>query len=84
VDENVDHAEVRHRLAALLKTLKINQREVVMLRYILGYTVKEAAELCGVPVETARSRLRKGRARLKQKVMADPLLKEWVQEWIMQ
>jgi RNA polymerase sigma-70 factor, ECF subfamily len=82
VDENVGRVEVRRRLTALLKTLKINQREVVLLRYIHGYTVKEAAELCGIPLETARGRLKKGRAKLKKKVLADPLLSEWVEEWI--
>ena len=82
VDENASRVEVRHRLTALLKTLKVSHREVVLLRYIHGYTIKEAAELCGIPLETARGRLKKGRAKLRKKVMADALLRNWVEEWI--
>jgi RNA polymerase sigma-70 factor (ECF subfamily) len=81
-DEHADRAEVRCRLTALLQALKLSQREVVLLRYVHGYTIKEAAELCGIPVETARGRLKKGRLKLKKKVVTDPLLKEWVKEWI--
>ncbi len=81
-DDTAGREEVRDRLAALVQTLKIKQREVVLLRYIHGYTNKEAAELCGIPVETARDRLKKGRAALKKKVLMDPLLKEWIQEWV--
>ena len=84
MDENAGRAEVRERLTALLRMLKLSQREVVLLRYIHGYTIKEAADLCGIPVETARGRLKKGRAKLKKKVLSDPLLREWVQEWIKQ
>jgi RNA polymerase sigma-70 factor (ECF subfamily) len=81
-EELTGRAEVRQHLATLISALKLKQREVVLLRYVHGYTNKETAELCGIPLETARDRLKKGRAALKKKVMADPLLKEWVREWI--
>lgn len=83
-EETAGRAQVRQRLADLLQTLKLTHREVVLLRYIHGYTIKEAAALCDVPVETARGRLKKGRAVLKKKVLADPLLKQWIREWIEQ
>lgn len=79
-----DHAErqaVRERLTVLLHSLKRKQREVVVFRYIHGYTNQEVADLCGIPLETARDRLKKGRAALKKKVMTDPLLGEWIREW---
>lgn len=80
-DDDTGRAQVRERLTELLRTLHFKHREVVMLRYIHGYTIKEAAELCNTPVETARGRLKKARAVLKKKVMADPLLRDWVREW---
>ncbi len=81
-EEDTGISEVRDRLTLLLRTLNLKHREVVLLRYIHGYTIKEAAALCDIPVETARGRLKKGRSSLKKKVMADPLLREWVREWI--
>jgi DNA-directed RNA polymerase specialized sigma24 family protein len=53
-----------------------------LLRHIHDYSVEETAALCDVPIETARARLRKGRSVLKKKVLNDPILKEWVREWI--
>jgi len=84
VDTTVGRTEVRHRLAALIRKLKYSQREILLLRYIHGYTINEAAEICGIPVETARGRLKKGRTVLKKKVMTDPLLREWIDEWMQQ
>lgn len=81
-DENADHVEARLRLRSLLQTLKITHREVLVLQYIHGYTIKETAEFWGVPVETARCRLKKARVVFKKKVLKDPLLKEWVEDWI--
>ncbi|MBN2525718.1 MAG: RNA polymerase sigma factor [Deltaproteobacteria bacterium] len=83
VDEQADYPEIQQRLALHLRKVKYAQREVLLLRYVHGYTINEAAKLCGIPLETARGRLKKGRATLKKKVMADPLLREWVQEWVL-
>ncbi|MBN2718154.1 MAG: sigma-70 family RNA polymerase sigma factor [Deltaproteobacteria bacterium] len=82
VDELAEQTEIRSRLARLLRKLKYSHREVLLLRYVDGYTITEAASLCGIPVETARGRVKKGRAILKRKVMTDPLLKEWIEEWV--
>lgn len=82
VDEHVDRTEIRTRLASSLQGIKHDLREVVVLRYIHGYTSKETAELCGIPVETVRGRLKRGRSKLKKRVMTDPLLKEWIQGWL--
>ena len=81
LDEHAGRKAVRDRLTSLLRALKHKQREVIVFRYIQGYTNQEVADLCGVPLETARDRLKKGRAVLKKKVMNDPLLSEWIREW---
>ncbi|MBN2341648.1 MAG: sigma-70 family RNA polymerase sigma factor [Deltaproteobacteria bacterium] len=80
-DKLTDRAAARHRLAALLSTLKLPQREMLLLCYVHGYTTQEAADVCGIPFETARGRLKKGRSKLKRKVVKDPLLSEWIRDW---
>ena len=80
-EEMTGHAFIRRRLTFHLRDIKYNQREVLLLRYIHGYSMVETAELCCIPVKTARTRLGKGRSALKKKVVADPFLKEWVSGW---
>ena len=81
MDEHAGRAAVRKRLTPLVQSLERRQREAVVFRYIHGYSNQEVADLCGVPLETARDRLKKGRAALRRKVTADPLLSEWIREW---
>lgn len=52
-------------LQAALNGLSVEQRTVLVLHYFAGYSVAETAELSGVPLETARSRLRLARGRLR-------------------
>lgn len=80
-DEQVARAQVRDRLTVHLHALKYKQRQAVVLRYIHGYSNQQVADLCEIPLETARARLKKGRAELKKKVLADPMLSAWVQDW---
>lgn len=46
--------------------LPVDQRVVVALHYYAGYSVAEAAVIAGVPLETARSRLRLARSHLRR------------------
>ena len=46
------------------RNLPTHQRAAIALHYFAGYSVAEVASLTDVPIETARSRLRLGRARL--------------------
>ncbi|MBN2718068.1 MAG: sigma-70 family RNA polymerase sigma factor [Deltaproteobacteria bacterium] len=80
-DEQIERSVVRNRLTEYLHEMKHKQREAVVLRYIHGYTNQQVADLCGIPLETARARLKKGRAELKKRVLKDPLLAAWVKEW---
>ena len=52
-------------LQAALRDLSVEQRTALVLHYYAGYSVAETAELSGVPLETARSRLRIARHRLR-------------------
>ncbi len=52
-------------LRSALRDLSVEQRAALVLHYYAGYSVAETAKLSGVPLETARSRLRVARDRLR-------------------
>lgn len=56
----------KRRLAKALDTLAEEQRAVVVLHHIAGFSMPEAAETLGIPFETARSRMRLGLAKLRE------------------
>lgn len=51
---------VRLELEQVMRTLPEAPREALQLRYILGLSVEEIAELTDVPVNTAKTRLKTG------------------------
>lgn len=51
--------------------LPVEQRTVVVLHHYIGLPVSEVAEAVGVPLETARSRLRRALATLRSALEAD-------------
>ncbi len=55
-------------LLAAMAELGPEQRAVIVLRHLLGYTPGEIAELLSVPRGTVNSRLRRGLDELKEKV----------------
>ncbi len=57
---------LRRELAAALDRLPTDQRESLVLHFALGMTVPEIAEVAAAPIETVRSRLRLGKAALRQ------------------
>jgi RNA polymerase sigma factor (sigma-70 family) len=60
----------------LLHSLPEQQAETLALHTVLGYSLSEVAETCGVPVETVRSRLRLAKRALRERVLDDPQLRE--------
>jgi len=50
------------------------QRQALVLRHALGYGVAEVAELLGVPVDTAKSRLMFGLRALRKAIRRDQLV----------
>lgn len=55
----------RRQFVRLLDELASAQREVLVLHHVMGMSVPEVAVELGIPFETARSRLRLGRKRLR-------------------
>ena len=55
-------------LAAAIAALPEEQRAVIVLRHLLGYTPGEIAELLGLPRGTVNSRLRRGLDALEEKL----------------
>lgn len=56
------------------------QAEALALHCVLGYTMSEVAAICGAPLETVRSRLRTAKAALVESALADPRLRDLVEE----
>ncbi|HEY3497931.1 MAG TPA: RNA polymerase sigma factor [Polyangiaceae bacterium] len=67
-------AERLEAFRSLLGELPEVQAEALVLHSVLGYSVDETAALQRVPVNTVRSRLRNGIARLRARVLVDPKL----------
>lgn len=57
--------ELRLSLHKALAQLDPEQRELVLLQDVEGYSAEEAAEIMGIPLGTAKSRLHRARERLK-------------------
>jgi RNA polymerase sigma-70 factor (ECF subfamily) len=64
-------ADLSSDLVAVLAELPPEQRAVVALRHLLGYTPGEIASLLGLPRGTVNSRLRRGLDHLAQRLEAE-------------
>jgi RNA polymerase sigma-70 factor (ECF subfamily) len=60
----------RRTIRAALAQLPNNQREAVVLAYWGGLTADQIAHRCGVPLGTAKSRIRLGLTKLREHVEA--------------
>lgn len=60
--------EVEMEVSELLLKLKSNYRDVITLKYIEGYKIKEIAEIYNKPESTVKTWLRRGLAVLKSEV----------------
>ncbi len=65
-DGFVDRSELSGRLQAALDALSPDQRAVVVLTDVQGYAYDEIATTLGVAVGTVKSRLCRGRSRLRE------------------
>jgi RNA polymerase sigma-70 factor (ECF subfamily) len=63
----------RHRVRAALRSLPDSQREAVVLAYWGGLTAGEIARRAGVPLGTAKSRIRLGLTKLRDELSAGVL-----------
>jgi DNA-directed RNA polymerase specialized sigma24 family protein len=64
-DERAHLCALIRRSVPYVEALPAMQREAVLL-YFEGFTVPEIGRITGVPVEAARTRLRRGLAKLRQ------------------
>lgn len=71
-DERADRRAVRLEIEHALGELREDQRLVVILFDIEGYSYEEIAEIAGVAVGTVKSRLHRGRARLREALLERP------------
>jgi RNA polymerase sigma-70 factor (ECF subfamily) len=58
-------------LLAAVSALPRDQREAVVLHHVLGFTVKEVAEVVGAPEGTVASRLGRGVGQIRQSMEAE-------------
>ncbi|MBI5487604.1 MAG: RNA polymerase sigma factor [Deltaproteobacteria bacterium] len=73
---------IRRRLVRCLDRLPADRRVTVVLRLVLGHTLKETAEQTGVPLNTAKDRLRVGREELRRAILEDPVLRDAFREGV--
>lgn len=72
-DDNAEgRLEQQQILAGALDTLDDDQRDVILLYAVEGYTALEIAEILQVNVGTVKSRLQRARDRLKKVLQAEP------------
>ncbi len=71
VTDIAEREEARRRLVAALLALEEPSRSAVLLRYYEDLPVAQVAARLGVPVETARTRLRRGLERLRERLDAE-------------
>jgi RNA polymerase sigma-70 factor (ECF subfamily) len=69
-------AQVPGSVLEYLRRLPAIQREVVVLRHVLGHSVEEIAELTGAAIGTVKSRLLEGRKALRKWVRRDDAVDE--------
>ncbi len=74
-------AGLAETLWQVARRLRSEDQEVIYLRYFLGLTEAEAAEVMQVPIGTVKSRLHRGLDRMRQVVVRDyPSLREALDE----
>ncbi|MFI4936361.1 MAG: sigma-70 family RNA polymerase sigma factor [Caulobacterales bacterium] len=69
--EQVESRELAERLVAAVEALPLEQRGAFVMFAHAGLSLEEIAQATGVAVETAKSRLRYARARLRQTLAAE-------------
>ena len=73
-------ARRRDILRRLLDELPEAQGEALVLHCVAGLTLEEVAAVARTPVETARSRLRLGKAALRERIARDPSMSDLLED----
>lgn len=68
LEEHAERTEMREVIHREIQVLPENEREVILLFYIAGYSQKEIAETLNVRLSTIKSRLYAARQRLRERM----------------
>jgi RNA polymerase sigma-70 factor, ECF subfamily len=80
-DEDIAARRLREQLRLLMDELPAAQAETLILRFMLGHTSEEIAELTDAPAGTVRSRLRLGILALRRRIDTDARCRELAESW---
>lgn len=72
----LDAARRRDLIRSLIDSLPEEQGEVLVLRVMLGWALKDIAETSGAPLNTVRSRLRLAKEAVRRRIADSPSLAE--------
>ncbi len=64
-DEGIQAVEISDEILRALSRLSEHQREVIILRFFYGFKIREIAQIKGIRMSTAKSRLKQGMDKLK-------------------
>jgi RNA polymerase sigma-70 factor (ECF subfamily) len=64
-EEKAEQADTRQQVAAALSALPADQGRAVVLAAVYGYTAAEVSALQGIPLGTAKTRIRRGLQKLR-------------------
>lgn len=73
-EEQLLRHELQQTIATALQTIPIDQREVIILSDIEGFSYQEISNITGVNIGTVKSRLNRARLRLRELLYAAELL----------
>jgi RNA polymerase sigma-70 factor (ECF subfamily) len=65
---DVEQLETQEQLTYALAGIEPDQRSVLLLRMVQGYSTKETADILGIPLGTVLSRLSRGLDKLRQSI----------------
>ena len=74
--EELEATRRKEFVRGLLDTIPEEQAEVLVLRIMLGWALKDIATTSGAPLNTVRSRLRLAKEALRRRIADDPVLAE--------
>lgn len=75
-DREAEKAELSNRLEAAMARLPDDQRVAIVLADAMGYDYSEVAEMTGSAIGTVKSRISRGRTRLRAILLNDPSARE--------
>ena len=68
-EEHAEEKEVKNKVNEALQNINEENRVVVVLKDIQGFTYDEISDILQIPIGTVRSRISRGRAMLKKEIL---------------